>query len=97
MSHLTDAQVALQLQDLAGWSHEGDAIVKTYKFNDFIEAISFMNQVAFHAEKLEHHPEWSNVYNKVTVRLISHDVSGITSRDIQLAKRMEQILQPKRF
>lgn len=97
MSHLTDAQVALQLQELVGWSHEGDAITKTYKFNDFIEAISFINQVAFYAEKLEHHPEWSNVYNKVMVRLTSHDVSGITSRDIQLAKRMEQVLQPKRF
>ncbi|WP_131668532.1 4a-hydroxytetrahydrobiopterin dehydratase [Psychrobacter pygoscelis] len=97
MSHLTDDQVALQLQDLNGWQQEGNAIVKTYKFHDFVEAMSFMNQVAFHAEKLEHHPEWSNLYNIVQVKLTTHDVNGITSHDIRLAKRMEQILQPKRF
>ena len=97
MSHLTDDQVALQLQDLNGWQQEGNAIVKTYKFHDFVEAISFMNQVAFHAEKLEHHPEWSNLYNIVQVKLTTHDINGITSHDIRLAKRMEQILQPKRF
>lgn len=97
MSHLTDAQVALQLQDLNGWSQDGDAITKTFIFNDFIEAMSFMTQVAFHAEKLEHHPEWTNIYNKVHVRLTTHDINGITSHDIQLAKRMEQVLQPKRF
>lgn len=97
MSHLTDDQVALQLQDLNGWQQEGNTIVKTYKFHDFVEAMSFMNQVAFHAEKLEHHPEWSNLYNIVQVKLTTHDVNGITSHDIRLAKRMEQILQPKRF
>ena len=97
MRHLTDAQVALQLEDLNGWTQEGDAIVKTYKFNDFIEAMSFMNQAAFHAQAMEHYPEWQNIYNQVTVRLISHDVTGITSHDIRLAKRMEEILQPKRF
>ena len=82
MSHLTDDQVALQLQDLNGWQQEGNTIVKTYKFHDFVEAMSFMNQVAFHAEKLEHHLEWSNLYNIVQVKLTTHDVNGITSHDI---------------
>ena len=97
MSHLTDDQVALQLQDLSGWAQDGNAIVKTFEFHDFIEAMSFMNQVAFYAEGLEHHPEWTNIYNKVHVRLTSHDVDGITSRDIRLAKKMQHVVQPKKF
>lgn len=97
MSHLTDAQVALQLDELNGWAQEGNAITKTYEFNDFIEAMSFMNQAAFYAQSLEHYPEWHNVYNKVVVRLTTHDVNGISSLDIRLAKRLEQIVQPKRF
>ena len=97
MSHLTDDQVALQLQDLNGWQQDGNSIVKIFVFHDFIEAISFMTEVAFHAEKLEHHPEWTNIYNKVHVRLTTHDVNGITSHDIRLAKRMEEVIAPKRF
>lgn len=97
MSHLTDAQVELQLQELKGWSKDGDAIVKTFVFNDFVEAISFMVQASFRAQELEHHPEWTNIYNEVHVRLTTHDLNGITSNDIRLAKRMEQILQPKTF
>lgn len=97
MSHLTDDQVALQLQELNGWQQEGNSIVKIFVFHDFIEAISFMTEVAFHAEKLEHHPEWTNIYNKVHVRLTTHDVNGITSHDIRLAKRMEEVIAPKRF
>ena len=97
MSHLTDAQVELQLQDLKGWTKEGDAIVKTYVFNDFVEAISFMVQASFRAQELEHHPEWTNIYNEVHVRLTTHDLNGISSNDIRLAKRMEHIIQPKTF
>ena len=97
MSHLTNDQVALQLQDLSGWAQDGNAIVKTFEFHDFIEAMSFMNQVAFYAEGLEHHPEWTNIYNKVQVRLTSHDVDGITSRDIRLAKKMQHVVQQKTF
>ncbi|CAM3523762.1 MAG: 4a-hydroxytetrahydrobiopterin dehydratase [Psychrobacter glaciei] len=95
MSSLSDKQIDLQLEDLAGWQRDGNGIIKSYKFNDFIEAISFMNQVAFHAEALEHHPEWHNTYNVVDVRLTTHDTGGITSLDIRLAKRMEHIIQPK--
>ncbi|WP_352311166.1 4a-hydroxytetrahydrobiopterin dehydratase, partial [Psychrobacter sp. W2-37-MNA-CIBAN-0211] len=69
MSSLSDKQIDLQLEDLAGWQRDGNSIIKSYEFNDFIEAISFMNQAAFHAEALEHHPEWHNVYNVVDVRL----------------------------
>ncbi len=94
MSNLSDEQVDLHLQELKGWSRDGSSIVKTYSFNDFIEAISFMNQAAFHAEALEHHPEWRNIYNVVEVRLTTQDTGSISSLDIRLAKRMEHILQP---
>ncbi len=97
MSSLSDKQVNLQLEELPGWQRDGDSIVKTYHFSDFIEAMSFMNQAAFYAEALEHHPEWRNLYNIVEVRLTSHDTVGITSHDIRLAKRMEHIIQPKTF
>ncbi len=97
MSSLSDKQVDMHLEDLAGWRRDGDSIVKTYHFSNFIEAISFMTQAAFYAEALEHHPEWRNIYNVVEVRLTTHDTGGITSLDVQLARRMEHIIQPKRF
>ncbi|WP_218689378.1 4a-hydroxytetrahydrobiopterin dehydratase [Psychrobacter sp. BF1] len=97
MSSLSNQQVDLQLEDLSGWQRDGNSIVKTYNFSDFIEAMSFMNQAAFYAEALEHHPEWHNTYNVVDVRLTTHDTGGITSLDIRLAKRMEYIIQPKRL
>ena len=97
MSSLSDKQVDMQLEELAGWQRDGNSITKSYEFNDFIEAISFMNQAAFYAEALEHHPEWHNIYNVVDVRLTTHDTGGITSLDIRLAKRMEYIIQPKRL
>ena len=97
MSSLSNQQIDLQLEDLAGWRRDGNSIVKSYHFSDFIEAMSFMNQAAFYAEVLEHHPEWSNTYNVVDVRLTTHDTGGITSLDIRLAKRMEHIIQPKTF
>lgn len=97
MSSLSNQQVDLQLQDLPGWKRDGNSITKSFEFNDFIEAISFMNQAAFYAEALEHHPEWHNIYNIVDVRLTTHDTGGITSLDIRLAKRMQHIVQPKRL
>ncbi|TXD96899.1 4a-hydroxytetrahydrobiopterin dehydratase [Psychrobacter frigidicola] len=97
MSSLSYQQVDLQLEELAGWEREGDSIVKTYHFSDFIEAMSFMNQAAFYAEALDHHPEWRNMYNVVEVRLTTGDTGGLTSHDIRLAKRMEHIIQPKRL
>ncbi|MDN6276514.1 4a-hydroxytetrahydrobiopterin dehydratase [Psychrobacter sp.] len=97
MSSLSDEQVDLQLEELTGWQRDGKSIIKTYHFSDFIEAMSFMNQAAFYAESLEHHPEWRNTYNVVEVRLTNHDIGGISSLDIRLAKRMEYIIQPKRL
>lgn len=97
MSSLSEKQVDLQLQDLPGWQREGNSIVKSFEFNDFIESISFMTQAAFYAEAIEHYPEWHNVYNIVKVRLTTDDTGGITSLDIRLAKRLQHIVQPKRL
>jgi 4a-hydroxytetrahydrobiopterin dehydratase len=79
------------LKGLAGWSAADgrDAIVKTYRFVDFGEAFAWMTRVALAAEKLDHHPEWFNVYSKVEVLLATHDAGGVTALDVELAKIMD--------
>ncbi|NNK77990.1 MAG: 4a-hydroxytetrahydrobiopterin dehydratase [Litoreibacter sp.] len=76
-----------------GWVHdaERDAIIKTYKFSNFIEAFGFMTRAAIHAEKLNHHPEWFNVYSRVEVTLTTHDVGGLSPLDLKLAQTMEKL------
>jgi 4a-hydroxytetrahydrobiopterin dehydratase len=77
----------------AGWQiTEGrDAIRKTYAFANFVEAFGFMTRVALHAEKLDHHPEWFNVYRTVEVTLSTHDAGGLTELDVKLASRMDRL------
>jgi 4a-hydroxytetrahydrobiopterin dehydratase len=91
MSTFTDAQIEEALESLPGWSQEGEAIVRTYEFADFRAALDFMNRAAGPIEEMNHHPEWTNVYNRVDVRLNSHDVGGVTGRDVQLAKVLERV------
>ena len=82
-------------QDLAdaGWSasEDGKAISKTYKFRNFREAMAWMLRAAFEAEMMDHHPEWFNVYNRVDVKLTTHDTGGLSQKDLDLAKRMDAI------
>ena len=77
----------------AGWVTEDgrDAIRKTFEFRNFVEAFGFMAKVALVAEKMNHHPEWSNVYRKVDVVLTTHDAGGLTELDVALARRMEEL------
>jgi 4a-hydroxytetrahydrobiopterin dehydratase len=79
------------IAQLSGWSAVTgrDAIAKTYKFADFNAAFGFMARVALVAEKMDHHPEWSNVYNRVEVVLTTHDAGGVTQKDIDLARFMD--------
>ena len=81
------------IADLTGWREVAgrDAIAKSYRFADFNAAFGFMTRVALIAEKLDHHPEWSNVYNRVDVTLTSHDVAGLSQRDIKMAKAIDGI------
>jgi 4a-hydroxytetrahydrobiopterin dehydratase len=92
MAKLTGEARGKLLAELQGWGMaEGrDAIVKSFKFKDFNQAFAFMTRVALMAEKMDHHPEWSNVYNKVEITLSSHDAGGLTERDIRLAKFIDQ-------
>jgi len=91
-SQLVGAASALLLLD--GWRAVPgrDAICRDFTFRSFNEAFGFMAQVALQAEKMNHHPEWSNVYNRVSVTLASHDVQGVTQRDVALALFMEKLV-----
>ena len=89
---LPTTEIAKRLQALEGWELADDAlsIHKTFKFRNFVEAFGFMTQCAIHAEKLDHHPEWSNVYRTVEVKLTTHSSKGLTELDFELAKKMEK-------
>ena len=73
------------------WKEENNKLVKTFEFKDFVEAFGWMTRVAIWAEKWDHHPEWSNVYKTVTVTLITHDVNGLSDRDIKLAQKIDSL------
>jgi 4a-hydroxytetrahydrobiopterin dehydratase len=90
-NRLTDAERAAALAALPGWTLvEGrDAMRRSFKFADFNQAFGFMSRVALHAEKMDHHPEWFNVYNRVDVVLSTHDAGGISARDVALAKLID--------
>lgn len=90
---LTDAERAEALAALPDWSPRADglAIERRFKFRDFSEAFAFMTRLALLAEKHDHHPEWSNVYNRVTVVLTTHDAGGLSERDTKLAKAIDKL------
>lgn len=89
---LTPAEIQTALVSLPGWGWERDSLVKTYSFGDFRAAISFMVRVGFEAEHLNHHPDWTNCYRTVAVRLTTHDVGGkVTELDCELARRMDHL------
>ena len=76
------------------WKTEKNTLTQEFKFKDFKQAFSFMTQVAFEAEKMDHHPEWTNIYNKVTVKLSTHDAGNIvTDKDHALAKKIDKIFE----
>ena len=77
-----------------GWTIEdgGKALIRTLKFKDFSEAFAFLTRVAMHAEKVNHHPEFTNVWNRVDFRLTTHDTGGVTDRDLRLAEAINRLL-----
>jgi 4a-hydroxytetrahydrobiopterin dehydratase len=94
IAKLTEAERNTVLPTLDGWTHEPkrDGIAKQFRFDSFVEAFGFMAKVALLAEKADHHPEWSNVYNKVDILLTTHDAGGLSRRDIDLAKAIDGLV-----
>lgn len=91
MTSLPIPVVTERVAHLAGWVYQQNYLEKTFEFRDFVAAFGFMTRVAIHAEKMNHHPEWFNVYNKVIVRLSTHDAGNmVTELDFALAQIMEQ-------
>lgn len=93
----TEEQIAAALATLNDnlapeeqWQRDGDKLIKTFKFKSFIRAFGWMSQMAIWAEKLNHHPEWFNVYNRVDVTLNTHDVGGLSELDFKMADKMEK-------
>lgn len=86
MMLLSDAEIDQAVAGLAGWKRDGNGLVSDWRFANFDVAFGFMTRIAVEAERLNHHPEWSNVYNRVTIRLTTHDAGGVTSFDVALAK-----------
>ena len=97
LEKLSASELFIELEKLnrdleAPWKIEDEKLSKTFKFKNFIQAFGFMTQSALYAEKKNHHPEWFNVYNKVVIQLITHDVAGISFKDFDLAKKMESFI-----
>lgn len=89
---LQAGEIEEQLRFLNGWTVVNGKLHKEFKFGDFVGAFGFMSSVALIAESMNHHPDWSNVYNRVTIELITHDLGGISTFDIEFARRVEKLL-----
>ncbi len=92
MEKLSEEEIKNSLKKLSGWEYKDAAIERSYKFKNFKDAFSTMTRIAFECEAQNHHPDWSNVYNSLNIRLNTHDVGGITSNDFKLAESIENIV-----
>jgi 4a-hydroxytetrahydrobiopterin dehydratase len=88
---LTPERLEQALAALPGWSLAGGKLHREFRFADFSAAFAFMTRVALEAEKRDHHPDWSNVWNRVVVDLVTHDAGGVTELDVALAKRISEL------
>jgi 4a-hydroxytetrahydrobiopterin dehydratase len=95
MAKLTKTEIASALRKIGGWTVANDKLHRDYQFADFVHAFGFMAMAALIIEKMDHHPEWSNVYNRLSVDLTTHDAGGITKKDVDLASALETLA--KRF
>ncbi len=91
MMKLSSEQISEELKNIPGWSIKDEKLHKDFEFESFNQAFGFMTRAAMEIEKMNHHPEWFNVYNKLTVDLMTHDAGGITENDIQLAKILNSL------
>ncbi len=92
MKALSKKAIEEKLKEFEGWDFEMDALHTIFEFEDFKEAFSAMTRIAFEAEKLGHHPEWTNVYNTLEIFLSTHDADGVTEKDFELAKIIDELI-----
>jgi 4a-hydroxytetrahydrobiopterin dehydratase len=92
MSKLSENQITEQMKNLDGWEYSDNAIHTTIEFQDFKDCFSVMTRIAFEAENLNHHPDWSNVYNKLSITLSTHEAGGLTEKDFSLAQTIDQLV-----
>jgi 4a-hydroxytetrahydrobiopterin dehydratase len=92
MQKLSEEEVTNRLKNLKGWEYKDGSIERNYKFKNFKDAFSIMTRIAFECEQQNHHPDWSNVYSSLNIKLNTHDVGGITENDFKLAESIEKIV-----
>jgi len=92
MTRLLESDIEEELKKLTGWSVKNDKLHKEFQFNNFNQAFGFMTRAAMEIEKMNHHPEWFNVYNRITVDLTTHDADGITNNDVNLARILNSLI-----
>lgn len=93
MKKLTEIEIQKRLEKLTGWNYYENAIHTDFKFKNFKDCMSGMYRIAFECEALNHHPEWTNVFNKLEITLTTHDAHGVTELDFKLAKTINKILE----
>lgn len=92
MEKLTDLQIEENLSSLDGWTYSENGLHTSFEFESFKEAFTLMTRIAFEAEGLNHHPNWTNVYNQLEITLSTHDAGGVTQKDFELARAIERIV-----
>jgi len=92
MRALTEFEVRARMSTVEGWEFENNAIHTTLEFDDFKDAFSVMTRIAFEAENMNHHPDWTNVYNTLSISLSTHDAGGVTEKDFVLAKIIDELV-----
>ena len=92
MTRLLESDIEEELKKLTGWSVKNNKLHKEFQFNNFNQAFGFMTRAAMEIEKMNHHPEWFNVYNRITVELTTHDAGGITNNDVNLARILNSLI-----
>ena len=92
MIRLSESEIDEELKKITGWNVKEDKLHKEFQFDNFNQAFGFMTRAAMEIEKMNHHPEWFNVYNRITVDLTTHEAGGITNNDVNLAKILNSLL-----
>jgi len=93
MKRLTDTEIETRLENLTDWDFYDNALHTDFEFDSFKDCMSAMNRIAFECETLNHHPEWTNVYNTLDISLTTHDIGGVTELDFKLAKAINRIVE----